>query len=245
MMMKFDTSVYVGVNQTALSKGVLVPLTIDFKNTPHMILVAPSGGGKTYTLKYILKQLAEADSLIYLCDFKAIDFYAMSDCPNYFSHMDVGKGLDTVFDLMQNRIKNNADCKQPCYLVFDEWAGFLSSLPKKQQDEYKQKLSGILMLGRGLNIFVILSLQRADSSNFMSGARDNFGVALGLGRLSSESSRMLFPDSKDLQPKGRGKGYLRVDGKPLAEVSIPKIRDMTKTDLIIRRALLPSKRGGD
>lgn len=244
-MMKFDTSVYVGVNQTALSKGVLVPLTIDFKNTPHMILVAPSGGGKTYTLKYILKQLAEADSLIYLCDFKAIDFYAMSGCSNYFSHMDVGKGLDTVFDLMQNRIKNNANCKQPCYLVFDEWAGFLSSLPKKQQDEYKQKLSGILMLGRGLNIFVILSLQRADSSNFMSGARDNFGVALGLGRLSSESSRMLFPDSKDLQPKGRGKGYLRVDGKPLAEVSIPKIRDMTKTDLIITRALLPSKWGGD
>ena len=37
--MKFDTSVYVGVNQTALSKGVLVPLIIDFKNTPHMILV--------------------------------------------------------------------------------------------------------------------------------------------------------------------------------------------------------------
>ena len=45
--------------------------------------------------------------MIYLCDFKAIDFYAMSDCSNYFSHMDVGKGLDTVFDLMQNRIKNN------------------------------------------------------------------------------------------------------------------------------------------
>lgn len=96
-------------------------------------MVAPSGAGKTYALKYILRQLAEADSLIYLCDFKAIDFSAMSDCPNYFKHSDVNKGLEVVFELMQKRINGDVGCEQPCYLVFDEWAGFLASTPKKHR----------------------------------------------------------------------------------------------------------------
>lgn len=98
MMKTFKTTFNIGISQKALSKGFVVPLKINFKSTPHIILVAPSGAGKTYALKYILRQLAEADSLIYLCDFKAIDFSAMSDCPNYFKHSDVNKGLEVVLN---------------------------------------------------------------------------------------------------------------------------------------------------
>lgn len=81
-------------------------------------------------------------------------------------------------------------------------------------------------------------MQRCDTTNFLSGARDNFGVALGLGRLSKESARMMFPDEADLiGAKPRGQGYLRVDGQPLTEIIIPKIRDMSTADRIIKNAL--------
>lgn len=127
---------------------------------------------------------------------------------------------------------------QACFLVFDEWSGFLASVPKKQQEEFKQKLASILMLGRGVGIFLLLAMQRCDTTNFLSGARDNFGVALGLGRLSKESARMLFSDEADLiEPKPRGHGYLRVDGQPTVEIVIPKIRDMSITDKVIKNAL--------
>ena len=85
-------------------------------------------------------------------------------------------------------------------------------------------MASLLMLGRGAGVFVIMALQRADA-NYITG-RDNFGNALGLGRQSNEAIRMLFQDEADqIQPKGRGHGYLRTDGKPLREIVVPKIRE--------------------
>lgn len=238
MMMKFDTSFTVGISQTALSKGFVLPIKIDFSKTPHLLISAPSGSGKTYALKFILKQLSENKGTIYLCDFKGIDFIDMQECERYYKHQAVAEGLEIVFNELQERMKNPKPDNQPIYFVIDEWSGFLASMPKKQQEDFKQNLASILMLGRGVNIFVILSMQRADSSNFLSGARDNFGNVLALGRLSKEAIRMLFPDYSDLiQPKPRGHGYLLVDGQPLTEIVIPKIRDIEKTNNTIEKAL--------
>lgn len=66
------------------------------------------------------------------------------------------------------------------------------------------------MLGRSFNVHLIMALQRADSSYFINGARDNFPIRIGLGRLSDESRRMLFPDMQkdDYIPLKRGEGYL-------------------------------------
>ena len=238
MMMKCNTSLNLGIDNKALSRGFVLPLKVNFKKTPHILLCGSTGSGKTYALKYILKQLAISNSLIYLCDYKGIDFIAMQECGRYYKHQNVSEGVNTVFDLLQNRMENPTLDNQACFLVFDEWSGFLASVPKKQQEEFKQKLASILMLGRGVGIFLLLAMQRCDTTNFLSGARDNFGVALGLGRLSKESARMLFSDEADLiEPKPRGHGYLRVDGQPTVEIVIPKIRDMSITDKVIKNAL--------
>ena len=244
MMMKYDTSFTVGIDQTALSKGFALPIKIDFSKAPHLLLSAPSGSGKTYALKFILKQLATHNGLIYLCDFKGIDFIEMQNCKRYFKHTAVAEGITEVFNILQERMQNPQLDNRPIYLVIDEWGGFLSSTPKKQQEDFKQKLASILMLGRGANVFVILLMQRADSSNFLSGARDNFGNVLALGRLSKEAIRMLFPDYSDLiQPKPRGRGYILSEGQSLKELIIPRIRDMQATDKAIMGALSPIKDG--
>ena len=240
MTMRFDSSkLTVGVDLSILSQGVKVPVTVDFSSVPHMLIVAPSGSGKTYLLTYILGQIAKKSVKLILADFKGIDFIEFNDCRNYYKHNSVGEADDCVFDELQNRMANasvNSEY-EPIYLCIDEWSGFLSSLAvKKEQDNYKQKLANILMLGRGANIFIIMSLQRADST-YITG-RDNFGNVVGLGTLSKESIAMVFNDNKEMiEPKSRGKGYLQTDGKPLREIVVPMLRNINDTKAVIKTAL--------
>lgn len=240
MTMRFDSSkLTVGVDLSILSQGVKVPVTVDFFSVPHMLIVAPSGSGKTYLLTYILGQIAKKSVKLILADFKGIDFIEFNDCRNYYKHNSVGEAVDCVFDELQNRMANasvNSEY-EPIYLCIDEWSGFLSSLAvKKEQDNYKQKLANILMLGRGANIFIIMSLQRADST-YITG-RDNFGNVVGLGTLSKESIAMVFNDNKEMiEPKSRGKGYLQTDGKPLREIVVPMLRNINDTKAVIKTAL--------
>lgn len=240
MTMRFDSSkLTVGVDLSILSQGVKVPVTVDFSSVPHMLIVAPSGSGKTYLLTYILVQIAKKSVKLILADFKGIDFIEFNDCRNYYKHNSVGEAVDCVFDELQNRMANasvNSEY-EPIYLCIDEWSGFLSSLAvKKEQDNYKQKLGNILMLGRGANIFIIMSLQRADST-YITG-RDNFGNVVGLGTLSKESIAMVFNDNKEMiEPKSRGKGYLQTDGKPLREIVVPMLRNINDTKAVIKTAL--------
>ena len=238
--MRFDSSkLTVGVDLSILSQGVKVPVTVDFSSVPHMLIVAPSGSGKTYLLTYILVQIAKKSVKLILADFKGIDFIEFNDFRNYYKHNSVGEAVDCVFDELQNRMANasvNSEY-EPIYLCIDEWSGFLSSLAvKKEQDNYKQKLANILMLGRGANIFIIMSLQRADST-YITG-RDNFGNVVGLGTLSKESIAMVFNDNKEMiEPKSRGKGYLQTDGKPLREIVVPMLRNINDTKAVIKTAL--------
>ena len=240
MTMRFDSSkLTVGVDLSILSQGVKVPVTVDFSSVPHMLIVAPSGSGKTYLLTYILVQIAKKSVKLILGDFKGIDFIEFNDCRNYYKHNSVGEAVDCVFDELQNRMANasvNSEY-EPIYLCIDEWSGFLSSLAvKKEQDNYKQKLANILMLGRGANIFIIMSLQRADST-YITG-RDNFGNVVGLGTLSKESIAMVFNDNKEMiEPKSRGKGYLQTDGKPLREIVVTMLRNINDTKAVIKTAL--------
>ena len=234
--MRFDSSkLTVGVDLSILSQGVKVPVTVDFSSVPHMLIVAPSGSGKTYLLTYILGQIAKKSVKLILADFKGIDFIEFNDCRNYYKHNSVGEAVDCVFDELQNRMANSE--YEPIYLCIDEWSGFLSSLAvKKEQDNYKQKLANILMLGRGANIFIIMSLQRADST-YITG-RDNFGNVVGLGTLSKERIAMVFNDNKEMiEPKSRGKGYLQTDGKPLREIVVPMLRNINDTKAVIKTAL--------
>lgn len=240
MTMRFDSSkLTVGVDLSILSQGVKVPVTVDFSSVPHMLIVAPSGSGKTYLLTYILGQIAKKSVKLILADFKGIDFIEFNDCRDYYKHNSVGEAVDCAFDELQNRMANasvNSEY-EPIYLCIDEWSGFLSSLAvKKEQDNYKQKLANILMLGRGANIFIIMSLQRADST-YITG-RDNFGNVVGLGTLSKESIAMVFNDNKEMiEPKSRGKGYLQTDGKPLREIVVPMLRNINDTKAVIKTAL--------
>ena len=148
-------------------------------------------------LAYLLGKIANKSVKLILADFKGIDFIEFDGCKDYYKHSDVGNALDYVFEELQQRMAEPKKDNQPIYFCVDEWSGFLCSLStKKEQDGFKQKMASLLMLGRGVQIFVIMSLQRADSA-YITG-RDNFVNAVGLGALSKESTAMLFNEEKEV-----------------------------------------------
>ena len=83
----------------------------------------------------------------------------------------------------------------------------------------------LLMLGRGVSIFIILGLHRLDAENFPKGARDNIGNIVLLGSPSIESKRMIAPSyAEKMVPQSRGKGYLFTDGKEPRKLTVPSCK---------------------
>lgn len=114
----------------------------------------------------------------------------------------------------------------------------MTVLDKKEAEDFKKRIAELLMLGRSFNCLIIMTLQRADSSYFVNGARDNFGIRLGLGRLSDESRRMMFPDMQkdEYKPLRRGEGYLQTGSSDIVKIYVPEY-DMNLANSLIAKGL--------
>lgn len=100
-------------------------------------------------------------------------------------------------------------------------------------------VSEILMLGRGIRFGIWIVTQRADASLFANGARDNFMVVLGLGRMSREQKGVVF-SGEEIPDKTyrQGEGCLLADGCPLYEVAYPRIRNTVDWKRHIKEILM-------
>jgi len=173
-----------------------------------------------------------SDSQLYLLDYKDIDFREFADCPRRWSYESCVDGLQAFYESFQARLDGTDITTNRRFMIFDEWAAFVVSREKKAAEEVKNKLSALLMLGRGVGHHVIIGLQRADAQLFPMGGRDQFTALLALGNLSKEQKLMLFPDFREEMThiNGRGQGYLHLDGdiNGLKRVIIPSVTDFSK-----------------
>lgn len=230
----------IGVDSKLLAYGLREYVWIRPFNPPHLAILGNSGSGKTYLDTEILGRLcALKECEVVLADFKGVDFQWLQGCRNFYQYLDVGEGLNYIYSLMNRRMSSGkpTSCMQPVFFVCDEWAGYLSVLEKKEADTQKKKLSALLMLGRGVSICCVLSLQRADSEYFQK-ARDNIGHCVLLGSPSKESIEMVAaPYKGEINPQPRGRGYLISDGSPLRSIHVTAVQDMERLRGIIRKGL--------
>ena len=103
-------------------------------------------------------------------------------------------------------------------------------------------MAEILMQGRSLpgggSAWFWCVCQRADSTYFSHGARDNYMVSIGMGRLSKESKGMLFPGEEipeDYTPC-TGRGLILEDGKNLRIFQVPQIDKTRLKRLLLKKA---------
>ena len=204
----------------------------------NLLIVGATGTGKTVTLKVILAKIAKLEnSVIWLLDFKKLDFQKFANLQHYYGYTDCLQGLKDFYAAFKAQ-QESGIVGAPNYLVIDEWGSFIMSLDKKQAEQAKAILAELVMLGRGYNFFPIIGIQRPDSTYFQS-ARDNFQNVIALGNLSPEGRRMVFPDSvkEQITDCKKREGHLYIDGVGLEKIQIDNIPDMDTLDMSILEAM--------
>lgn len=213
-----------------------VPLNLDIKSHCHALITGASGSGKSYALLFLLGKLLQdsPQAIITFCDFKnSEDFEFLKGYPHYYSGNDCYDGIMKYYESFSNaRMQGRNKIRH--LLIVDEYPAMINYLSTKDKQDKTKKagdilssVAEILMLGRGIGYGIWIVTQRADASLFANGARDNFMIVLGLGRMSREQKGMIFA-GEEVPDKiyRQGEGCILADGQPLYEVAFPKIQNI-------------------
>ena len=205
------------------------------KNISSILIAGKSGSGKSLSVRwYIWQLLRERESLVYISDYKsAREHEAYEDSSSYASSE---KAFDMINDFYQffTEVRSRKLRLQQHYTLFiEEWFGLLTyaeNQSKKLKTELMAKIGEILAVGRGLNIGIMLCVQRADASHFSAGMREQFQVVNCMGRCSTEQFRMLgFNGELESNPTSRygaGEALVLIDGQEsIKEIKVPFIKN--------------------
>ena len=229
--------------------GLKIPIQLDLSDHCNLLLTGCSGSGKSYALLYLLGSVLKSneDIEIFFCDFKnSYDFSFLEDYPHYYSGDNCYDGITEYYRVFCSARQQREFTKKHL-LICDEYPALVNYLQgqdklnkTKYASEVLSAISELLCLGRGIQFYTWIVTQRADNSLFANGARDNFMVVIGLGRLSKEQKSMLF-SGEELPERiyKKGEGIILADGHPLQEVKFPFIRKIDDWKQHIHAILRP------
>ena len=229
--------------------GLKIPIQLDLSDHCNLLLTGCSGSGKSYALLYLLGSVLKSneDIEIFFCDFKnSYDFSFLEDYPHYYSGDNCYDGITEYYRVFCSARQQREFTKKHL-LICDEYPALINYLQGKDKanktkyaSEVLSAISELLCLGRGIQFYTWIVTQRADNSLFANGARDNFMIVIGLGRLSKEQKGMLF-SGEELPERiyKKGEGILLADGYPLREVKFPFIRNIDDWKKHIHAILQP------
>lgn len=204
----------------------------NFDSDPHCLIVGVTGSGKSTFVRSLLVQFPK-DWILKVVDGKFVEFTFLADMgydvasskDEFMDYVnDAQSEVDRRFRMLQEKRKNNY--KQlglkPYFLLVDEFiflAEELSSTKKKgeeksERDEMFGKLRDISLRGRAAGVFLILILQRPDSTFMPTVVRDNLMLKVVL-KGSETAFEMAFGSQyKKLEPLEPGGGYYMIEDEP-------------------------------
>lgn len=229
--------------------GLKIPIELNLSEHCNLLLTGCSGSGKSYALLYLLGSVLKSneDIEIFFCDFKnSYDFSFLEDYPHYYSGDNCYEGIIEYYKSFCTA-RQKRDFTKKHLLICDEYPALINYLQGKDKanktrlaSDILSAISELLCLGRGIQFYTWIVTQRADNSLFANGARDNFMVVIGLGRLSKEQKSMLF-SGEELPERiyKKGEGIILADGHTLQEVKFPFIRNIDDWKKHIHAILRP------
>ncbi|HCV2304783.1 TPA: cell division protein FtsK, partial [Staphylococcus aureus] len=170
----------------------------DFVKAPHALITGVTGGGKTYFLFYMIRELFKRDAEVRLLDPKVSDLSFMKNVIGAEKVADtkgqIFKQLREANEEMEHRFRMMSESKQyqlgsnfrnfdlpPYFVIFDEVTAFTSTLDKKELQEMNDYLINIIMKGRQAGVFMFLTAQRPDADVIKGNVRDQLGLRVSMG----------------------------------------------------------------
>ena len=219
---EYNDTVYLPLNNN-LSWNIL--------KQPHLLLAGVTGSGKTTFINYLIVSMKKMRGTVYVCDPKRSD---LSSLKHYWSEKYVASEVNTIArltrevkDIMENRFieyKENSENfvygnsfvdygLKPVFLIFDELGAYRAGADKKVFAETMDNLTQIILKGREMGVFCVLSTQQPNANNIPTELRDNLSVRLAMGNMSAEAYRMVFGECELKSTVNEvGAGYIYLDG---------------------------------
>lgn len=206
----------------------------DFVKAPHALITGVTGGGKTYFLFYMIRELFKRNAEVRLLDPKVSDLSFMKNVIGTEKVADttgqIFKQLREANEEMERRFRMMSESEHyklgsnfrnfdlsPYFVIFDEVTAFTSTLDKKELQEMNDYLINIIMKGRQAGVFMFLTAQRPDADVIKGNVRDQLGLRVSMGNLSADGYRMTFGQTdKVFQPiheSDIGRGYISILGQ--------------------------------
>ena len=210
-----------------------------FDELPHMLIAGGTGGGKSYFILTLIETLLQTEAKIYILDPKNSDLADLTVVlPNvYYRKEEMIQCLNQFYEKM---LKRSETMKQmegyktgknyaylglaPHFLIFDEYVAFMDMIGR-ESGEVMSKIKQIVMLGRQMGFFIILSCQRPDAKYLGDGIRDQFMFRVALGRMSELGYGMMFGETNKefFQKRIRGRGYVDSGNSIISEFYTPLV----------------------
>lgn len=233
-----------GFNHDLLHLNMQREIVLDTNKNAMTLLQGSTGSGKTFLLnrmlaycEYDLEQ-NEENATVILCDFKGDDsFKEYRECKNYYAFMECVEGIERFWSIFRDRQQGNSD-RTFVMLCFDEYASFLNSLDKKEQEAVKKKISVCVMMARSFGMAIIFVCQMGYADTFDK-IRNNITCVIAMSNASKEMQQMFFYNVKDgmRNDKTRGMGQVLFDSCRLKHIVVPRITNMDKMSLYVKRLL--------
>lgn len=216
--------------------GIKVPVDIVLPKKQSNILIAgKSGSGKSLSARwYLWNMLHTGESLCFVSDYKGGEEYeAFEGSPCYAWGEDAIKMINDFYELFTVVRSNRVKLKKHYTLFIEEWFGLLTyaeTQSKKLKTDLMAKVGEMLAVARGLNMGVIVCVQRADATLFSSGTREQFQCVISFARCSAEQFRMLgFSGELEENPTQAyksGQALALIDGQEsIYEIIVPLIKN--------------------
>ncbi|XZI24508.1 FtsK/SpoIIIE domain-containing protein (plasmid) [Clostridium perfringens] len=181
----------------------------DFRQQPHALITGATGGGKTYVLYYIIRNLLSNENEIKIIDPKND---VLSYLSNFIGKENVSSSVNQAIKILREASelinKRSEEFKQrsdysigkdwndygykALFIIMDEVASLMASCDSKQSKELNGYLTEIILKGRSAGVMAVLTTQRADTEVISGKIRDNLGLRLSCGALSPDGLVMTF-----------------------------------------------------
>lgn len=208
-------------------------ITWDYRRNPHALIAGGTGSGKTYFIFYLIRCMLEQGAKLYVIDPKRADLKPLME--NFIDEKDIAETpgqiagvLRRANDEMNKRYESFKDFENynegndfadyglpPVFVIFDEVAAARAEADKKTAKEIDDYLKQIVMKGRQAGVFVVLTTQQPNAQTIPTDVRDQLGLRVGLGTMSSEGERMVFGsfEGELTSSGGNGEGHVYLDGQ--------------------------------